>query len=350
MSLRLDVHLRRGALQLDVELVVGERETVAVVGPNGAGKSSLLAAVAGLLAIDRGCIALGDAVFDGGPAGPFVPPEERRAGVLFQDLLLFPHRTARDNVAYGLLARGVPRPRARALADEWLHRVGIGDLGRRLPRTLSGGQAQRVALARALAAEPRLLLLDEPLSAVDASARLALRRDLRTHLDAFTGPRIVVTHDAVDAFAFADRVAVIESGRIVQTGSVADICGRPRTRYVADLVGTNLFRGAAANGTLRIDGGGALVIPPGHEGAVIATVHPRAVALYRTRPDGTPRNVWRAEIAAIESAGDRVRVRVAGDVPLVAEVTQQSVAELGLALGGAVWIAVKATEIAVYAA
>lgn len=350
MTLRLDVHLRRGALQLDVELDVGERETVAIVGPNGAGKSSLLAAIAGLLPIDRGRIALGDVVFDGGPAAPFVPPEQRRAGVLFQDLLLFPHRTARDNVAYGIRSRGGSRGEARARAEEWLRRVGIGDLARALPRTLSGGQAQRVALARALATEPRLLLLDEPLSAVDATARLSLRRDLRTHLDAFIGPRLVVTHDAIDAFAFADRIAVLENGRIVQSGSVAEICGRPRTRYVADLVGTNLFRGIATAGALRIDGGGSLVVPPGNDGAVIATVHPRAVALYRSRPDGTPRNVWRAEVAAIESAGDRVRVRVAGDVPLVAEVTQQAVAELGLALGGDVWVALKATEIVVYAA
>lgn len=350
MSLRLDVHLRRGALQLAVELAVGARETIAVVGPNGAGKSSLLAAVAGLLPIDRGSITLGDAVFDGGPAGPLVPAEERRVGVLFQDLLLFPHCNARDNVAYGLRARGASRTAARAVADQWLRRVGVGEFARAFPRTLSGGQAQRVALARALAAEPRLLLLDEPLSAVDASARLLLRRDLRAHLDAFAGPRIVVTHDAVDAFAFADRVAVLESGRIVQSGTVADICGRPRTRYVADLVGTNLFRGTATNGALHVDGGGVLVVAPGDDGAVIATIHPRAVALYRSRPDGTPRNVWRAAVAAIESVGDRVRVRVEGPVPLVAEVTQQAVAELGLARGGDVWVAVKATEVVVYPA
>lgn len=350
MSLTATFAVRRGTLEIDVDVRVAAGETLALVGPNGAGKSTFLQVLAGLLPIDRGTVVLDGQTFDSGRRADFVPPEARGIGLLFQDHLLFPHLRARDNVAFGLRARGVARRVARATADEWLARVGIGDLGTMFPRTLSGGQAQRVALARALASRPRLLLLDEPLAAIDASARLALRAELRRHLDAFAGPRIVVTHDAVDAFAFAARIAVLEAGRIVQCGTVAEICSRPRSRYVADLVGTNLFRGTAVDGQLRIDGGGTLVVPPSPVGRVIATVHPRAVALYRSRPDGTPRNVWQAPITAIETAGDRLRVQIGGVVSLVAEVTPQAVAELGLALGGEVWVALKATEIMVYPA
>jgi molybdate transport system ATP-binding protein len=252
-----------------------------------------------------------------------------------------------DNVAFGPRARGVPRATARAAARDWLARAGVGDLARRLPGTLSGGQAQRVALARALAAAPRCLLLDEPLAAVDATGRLELRRELRAHLAAFPGPRVIVAHDALDAFALADRVAVLEAGRIVQAGTVKTICSRPRSRYVADLVGTNLLRGTVADGRLQLPDGGTLVVSSAHAGEAIATVHPRAIALFRRRPDGSPRNVWSADIVLLETAGDRVRVQLGGAVPLVAEVTPAAVADLGLAAGGAVWVALKATEIAV---
>ena len=342
--------LARGNLDLNVALAVAAGETLAIVGPNGAGKSTLLSALAGLLRVQRGSIRFGDRVFDAAGTPNFVPAPQREVGFVFQDDLLFAHFRVIDNVAFGARQRGASRTAARAAAREWLDRVGLAEQADAWPDELSGGQARRVAVARALASAPRLLLLDEPLAAVDASARVALRRELRAHLDVFAGPRLVVTHDAVDAFAFASRIAVLEAGRIVQIGTVADICGHPRSRFVADLVGTNLFRGTATNGTLRVDGGGTLIVPPSTAGNVIATLHPRAVALYRTRPDGTPRNVWQAPIVAIEAAGDRVRVQLAGSVPLVAEVTPQAVAELNLALGGDVWVAVKATEIVVYPA
>jgi molybdate transport system ATP-binding protein len=321
-----------------------------VVGPNGAGKSSLLAAIAGMLPVDHGSIRLGDTVLDGGPGGAFVPAERRGCGVMFQDLLLFPHFTAVDNVAYGLRAAGMGRAAARASALAWLQRLGVATHAGSRPASLSGGQAQRVALARALAPNPRVLLLDEPLSAVDASARLVLRRDLRAYLDSFAGPRVLVTHDAVEAFALADRIAVLEGGRIVQAGSVAEICSRPRSRYVADLVGLNFLRGTCRGGRLQIDGGGELVVSQAPEGPVLATVHPRAIALYRSRPDGTPRNVWQAPIESLEATGDRVRVRLGGLPGLVAEVTPLAIAELQLGIGGTVWVALKATEIGVFAA
>ncbi len=347
MSLEANFTLQRGALALDVALHVAAGETLALVGPNGAGKSTLLAVLAGLLPAVHGRVVLDGRVLDDGEPRHFVAPEARGIGLSFQDHLLFPHLSAQDNVAFGLRARGVPRAAARATAREWLARVGIADLARRLPRTLSGGQAQRVALARALAPSPRLLLLDEPLAAVDASARLELRRELRAHLVSFVGPRVLVAHDALDAFALADRIAVLEDGRIVQVGTVAEICGRPRSRYTADLVGTNLLRGTVREGVLHLADGGTLVVPAEHQGPVIATVHPRAIALFRERPAGSPRNVWSAAIAAVEAAGDRMRVQLGGVVPLVAEVTPAAVAELGLARGGDVWVALKATEITI---
>ncbi|MEO6597023.1 MAG: ABC transporter ATP-binding protein [Planctomycetota bacterium] len=349
MNLHASFVLSRGSLQLDVDLRATAGETLALVGPNGAGKSTCLHVLAGLLRIERGTIALGDVVLDGGPGGPFVLPEQRDAGVVFQEHLLFPHLRAIDNVAFGLGARGIERRAARATAGQWLGRVGLAACAQAFPRELSGGQAQRVALARALASCGHLLLLDEPLSAVDASARLELRRELRAHLDAFAGVRLIVAHDPIDAFALADRIAVLEAGRIVQEGTVAEICSRPRSRYVADLVGLNLLRGTVRGGVLQFEGG-SLVVPKTHDGVVIATVHPRAVALYRVRPDGTPRNVWAAPITSIEGAGDRVRVQLGGSVPLVAEVTPIAVAELRLGVGGEVWVALKATEIVVYPA
>jgi len=345
-TLSLSFALQRGALALAVDLEVARGETLALVGPNGAGKTSLLLAVAGLLRIDHGSIRIDGRELDGGPAGPFVAPTARGVGFVFQDHLLFPHLSALDNVAFGLRCHGASRADARAHARSWLERIGLLSHAAHRPRELSGGQAQRVALARALALTPRMLLLDEPLAAVDASSRLDLRRDLRSHLHAFDGVRILVAHTAVDAFALADRVAVLEGGRIVQSGTVAAICNQPRTRYVADLVGLNLFRGTAKAGVVDV-GGASLVVPAAHAGPVLATVHPRAVALFRERPVGSPRNVWSAPVVALEPALDCLRVRLGGALPLVAEITPAAQQELRLAIGEQVWVAIKATEITV---
>jgi len=348
MRLDAQFQLSRGALELDIGLAVESAETVALVGPNGAGKTTCLQALAGVLPIDRGRITLGEEVLDCAEPYVFCPPESRHAGVVFQDQLLFPHLSALDNVAFGLRARGKSRSAARARGHYWLERVGLAHVEHARPSELSGGQAQRVALARAMATEPRMLLLDEPLSAVDASARIELRRELRAHLDAFDGVRVVVAHDALDAFALADRIAVLEGGRIVQSGSAAEICAHPRSGYVADLVGLNLLRGTAHDSKLEVPSGGRLVVASPLEGKVFASIHPRAVALFRERPDGSPRNVWQARVESIETAVDRLRVRMGGELPLVAEVTPAAAADLGLCQGGTIWVAVKATEIAVY--
>jgi molybdate transport system ATP-binding protein len=351
MSLRAAVGLRLGALALDVALDVGDGEVVAVLGPNGAGKTTLLRALAGLVPLERGRVELGGRVLEEPARRLRVPPAARGVGVVFSDHLLFPHLSALENVAFGLRARGVPRAAARRRAAAELERVGLPGVAPRRPRALSGGQAQRVALARALAADPALLLLDEPLSALDAEARLATRRELRDRLDAVGAPCVLVTHEPVEAMALADRLVIVERGRVTQAGTPAEISRRPRSRWVAGLVGLNLYRGTACGTEVALEGGGALVTGDGGGGgAVFAVVHPRAVALYRERPGGTPRNVWRGTVGGLEAQGDRVRVAVDGPVPVVAEVTPAAVAALDLGRGGEVWVAVKATEVDRYPA
>ncbi|MEZ5987684.1 MAG: ABC transporter ATP-binding protein [Planctomycetota bacterium] len=347
MSLVADITLRRGALTVEAGFEVASGETVALLGPNGAGKTSCLHALAGLLRVDGGRIALDGRVLDGGPAGTFVPPEGRDVGVVFQDHLLFPRQSVLDNVAYGLRSRGKDRAAARAAARGWLERVGVA-AGHHdaAPATLSGGQAQRVALARALAAAPRALLLDEPLAAVDASARIELRRELRRHLAGFAGPRILVAHDIEDALALADRLVVLEDGRLVQQGPLHELVERPGSRFVADLVGLNCYAGTCAGGEVDV-GGARLSVPSTLSGDVLVTVHPRAVSLFRERPDGSPRNLWQAPVEAVEPLPGRARVRLGGPLPIVAEVTPASVTALGLAPGRTTWVAVKATELVV---
>jgi molybdate transport system ATP-binding protein len=274
--------------------------------------------------------------------------EQRPVGVVFQDYLLFPHLSALENVAFGLRSRGLARAEARRRAAGWLERVGLAGHAAARPSALSGGQAQRVALARALATEPRLLLLDEPLAALDASTRLETRRELRRHLAGYEGVRVVVTHDPLEAMALAERLVVMEDGHLVQAGSPEEISRRPRSRYVADLVGVNLLRGRAEGDRVVIGPGATLAVPGAGRGEVFAVVHPRAVALHRRPPEGTPRNVWAGTAEDLDLEGERVRVRVGGPLPIVAEVTPAAVADLALADGGPVWVSVKATEIRVY--
>jgi molybdate transport system ATP-binding protein len=350
MSLEAGVWLTLGRLRLEVELAVETGELVVLLGPNGAGKTTLLRALAGLVPLEDGRVELDGQVLDDLAAGVHVPTERRPVGFVFQDYLLFPHLSALENVAFGLRARGVPKAEARRRAAVFLERVGLAAHAAARPRALSGGQAQRVALARAMVGQPRLLLLDEPLAALDAATRTALRRDLRRHLAAFDGTRLLVTHDPLEALALADRLVVLEGGRITQTGTPAEVSARPRSRYVAELVGVNLYRGHADGAAIELEGGGRLVAADGHRGRVFAAVHPHAVALHRHRPEGTPRNSWPGTADTLEVIGDRVRVRVTGPVPIVAEVTPAAASELRLADGGPVWASVKATEVTVYPA
>jgi molybdate transport system ATP-binding protein len=337
-----------GALDLEVALSVEAGETLAVLGPNGAGKTTLLDALVGLLPLASGAIALDGRMLDDPANGTFVPAESRSIGIVFQDLLLFPTLDVADNVAFGLRATGTRRGDARAQAEAWLARLGLAERAGSSVRSLSGGEAQRVALARALAPAPRALLLDEPLAALDAEVRGSVRRDLRDHLRVHAGPCVLVTHDPLDAAVLADRVVVLENGRVTASGHLADLVARPRTAWAAELAGTNLLPGRAHGVLVQVGSGSLTVAEPPGDGPVLVAVRPAAVALHHARPEGSPRNVSEGTVAAIEGFGERVRVQVDGPVPLVAEVTSEAAAELGLAPGVGVWTSIKATEVDAY--
>lgn len=350
MSLEARIQVRFARLDLDVALTVAPGEVVAILGPSGAGKTTLLRAIAGLTPLSAGRVTLDGAVLEDPAAGLYVPPERRALGVVFQDTLLFPHLSVLDNVAAGLRFSGIARPAARTRARAWLERIGVADLAVAFPAALSGGQAQRVALARALVVEPRLLLLDEPLSALDVATRADVRRELRRQLAAFAGIRLLVTHDPIEALALADRLVVLEAGHVVQSGSSLDVTERPRSRYVAEFVGVNWLRGVALGDGVTLAGGGVITVPDVPAGEVFVVIHPRAVALYRTRPDGSPRNVFRGPIVSADDEGTRVRVRIALPFPIVAEVTRAAAAALEVERGGEVFVTIKATDIATYPA
>jgi len=348
--LESELVVHRGGFILDLALSVAAGEVVALLGPNGAGKTTALRALAGLVPLDRGWTRIGRDVAEDAEARIRTPPERRQVGVVFQDYLLFPHLSAQENVAFGLRARGVDRAEARGRADAALARFGLAEHAAKRPAALSGGQAQRVALARALVGEPRLLLLDEPLAALDAGTRIEVRADLRRRLAEFAGATVVVTHDAVDAFVLADRLVVVEDGRVVQGGTPSEVARRPVTAYVAQLVGLNLYRGVGAGGTVTLDGGGVLVGAHHDDGAVFVSFRPSSVTLHRRRPDSSARNAWPVTVEALERQGDTVRVALAGQPDVAADVTPLAVAELGLETGTRVWAVLKATETEVYPA
>ncbi|MFF1692947.1 ABC transporter permease [Streptomyces sp. NPDC058257] len=316
--------------------------TIAVVGPNGAGKTTLLRALLGLTPRAHAELRLGDTDVTG------LPPHRRHVAWVPQDGALFPHMSALANTAYGPRALGVPRAEARRRAQEWLDRLGVGHLAHRRPAQVSGGQAQRVALARALAARPRLLLLDEPLAALDQTTRAHVRHTLRTHLDTFGGVCLIVTHDPVEAVSLADRVLVLDQGIALQDEAPAEVTRHPRSPWVARMLGRNAWPGTAGPEGLTLPGGGTLVIadplPQGTE--ALAIIAPEAVSVHRDKPTGSPRNVWPGTIREITTSGSRLRLLITSpQAPdLVAEITPQAAAELGLTDGSPVWTSVKATE------
>ncbi len=349
MSLDVEGRVRRGTFELDVAISAAPGEVLAVLGPNGAGKSTVLRAVAGLLALDAGTIRLEGTVLDDIANGVYVAPQQRRLGVVFQDHRLFANMRVVDNVAFGLRSRGVSRQAAREAAGTWLKRLGLAELGRRYPRQLSGGQAQRVALARALACEPAALLLDEPLAALDVQTRAEIQGELREHLGAFRGPTMLVTHDPIEALLLAQRIVVLESGRVVQSGTPSEITNRPYTPYVARLVGMNLYVGTAVDSVIDIDEGGSLVAADVPSGPALAVLRPSAITLQTEEPHASSaRNIWPGTVAGMAPLGDRIRIVVAGRPPATVDVTAAAVAELGLAPGRQVWLSAKATDVTVY--
>jgi molybdate transport system ATP-binding protein len=332
-TLRADFTLPLRALELEIALEVGG--IVALVGPSGAGKTSVLRAVAGLVRPPRGTIALGDDVWLDSARKIFLKPDERRVGLVFQEYALFPHMTVRQNVAFA----------GKERADEYLERFRISHLAAAKPTTLSGGERQRVALARALARGPGTILLDEPLSALDAHTKDTVRAELQVLLREFALPTILVTHDYEDAVALADRVGVIVDGKLRQFATPAELVERPNDAFVASFTGANLLHGHA----LRMDDGLTLVqlesgeviysTDPG-TGDVGVVVYPWEVSIGRHRHYDSALNLIDGEIRSVVTVGNRVRVRIG---PITAEVTTASAAKLELARGGTAFASFKAT-------
>lgn len=348
--------VQRATFRLEVATTVASGEVLGVLGPNGAGKTTLLRALAGLIAVTEGSIRLGDLILDDAATDTFVPAENRPVGLVFQNYRLFPHLNVRDNVAFAARSRGARRGPAHHHADRYLSQLGLTALAARKPAELSGGQAQRVALARALAADPALLLLDEPLAALDARTRSEVRTELRRHLRDFPGPVLLVTHDPLEAMVMTDRLLVIEDGKVVQHGSPAEVARRPATQYVARLVGLNLYPGTlvSTDGTVRLRAGGNLTTAPtdplpAGTGDVLVAVRPSAIAVHTERPaHASPRNVWAGTITGLELLADRVRAQVEGPPDALVDLTPAAVADLHLRPGLPVWLSAKATEVDVY--
>jgi molybdate transport system ATP-binding protein len=355
--LTMTATVERRTFRLHADITVEPGEVLGVIGPNGSGKTTLLRALAGLTPVTEGRICLGEQVLDSTEPAAFVPPEQRPIGFVFQNYRLFPHLTVRDNVAFGPRCHNAGRRNSRRIADHWLDRLGLADLAGRKPAELSGGQAQRVALARALAADPGLLLLDEPLAALDAKTKLEIRAELRRHLAEFPGATLLVTHDPLEAMVMTDRIIVIEDGRIVQQGNPATVARRPATQYVARLVGLNLYRGTLdSSGHIALDDNGGILVAthplPADNLApdrVLVAIRPNAIAVHTAQPDHfSPRNVWPGTVTGLELLTDRVRAQITGRPSALVDLTPDAVAELDLIEGRPVWLSAKATDLDVY--
>ncbi len=335
-TLTVDLTHRLRAFSLELELEVGA-ETVALVGPSGAGKSSLLRAIAGLLRPERGSVRLGRETWLDTEAGIDLPPERRSVGLVFQEYALFPHLTVRGNVAFGGERR----------VDELLERLHIAALAEAKPANLSGGERQRVALARALARDPTVLLLDEPLSALDAHTKATVRAELAQLLRELALPTILVTHDFEDAASLADRVGVLVEGRILQLGSTAELLASPQSSFVARFTGANLLPGVARPGRdglteVVLDSGSVAHSADPGSGRVGLAVYPWEVSIARKAPTDSAVNHLAGEVRSLVSLGNRVRVQVG---PITAEITAASSARLGLGEGDVVVATFKATAV-----
>ena len=353
MTLRANVRCVVESFVVEATLDADPGRPLALVGPNGAGKTTLVRALAGLDPIERGTVTLDGTTLD--DPTTHVPARERPVGVVFQDRALFDHMTALENVAFGLRARGVRAHDARQRARELLRSMEVEHRAQAKPRHLSGGEAQRVAIARAIAHEPKLLLLDEPLTSLDVRARTEVRAQLAKLLAGFGGVAIVVTHDPVDALTLADQIVVLEQGRVTQAGAVDDIRSTPRSAYAAELVGINLFTGRLrpigdGAAELSVEAGTVIVTcPPGLTApvdGVTALLRPADVVLYREQPSAaSARNILAGTISSIADDGQRARIRIDTAPPLIADVTPGSVARLGLREGVSVWASFKAVEV-----
>ncbi len=333
----------------EIVLVAEENQTVVIIGPNGSGKTTVLRTIAGLNGINSGLVTIDDVEMDNPARSVWVAPENRPVSMMGQSLDLFPHLSATDNVAFGLEASGVKRQRARERANEMLRKLEIVNTAHRRPHQLSGGESQRVALARALITEPRVLLLDEPFSSLDATNRPIMRKMLREALAGRVGSSVLVTHDPVEALALGDLLMVMDQGRVTQTGTPDEIRSHPKTRYAADLLGLNFLSGTGEGDGLRLADGTHL-FGPGEQitGEAYAIIRPSAVALHRERPEGSPRNIWSGVVANIEPLGNHIRVEVDAGFSIMADVTISAIAALAIAPSTPIFVSVKATEVTIY--
>ena len=346
--LSVSARSRLGSLELAADLQVTAGECLALAGPSGAGKTSILKVAAGLLRPARGAVSCGDEVWLDTATGRYVPPERRNCGYLFQEYALFPHLNAWQNVAYPL--RGVSRAERRRRARRLLGRFGLEGHAEARPALLSGGERQRVALARALAREPDVLLLDEPLSALDARARSSASREVATVLRETGVPALLVTHDFAEAAQLGSRVAIIDSGKVVQEGGPSELASRPGSAFVADFTGAVVLSGMARpaeNGLtlLELEGGGRVLSTDRGEGPMGASIHPWDITIEpagASGPGGSALNHVTAEVTAVTEIGTRVRLGLAAGQPLAAEITAASARQLGLRAGSRVTASWKA--------
>jgi molybdate transport system ATP-binding protein len=339
--LRAEAATRLGALELDVRLEIAAGQCLALAGPSGAGKTSVLRVVAGLVAPRRGRVVAGEETWYDSERDVDLAPEQRRCGYVFQEYALFPHMTAWQNVAYPL--RELPRTQRRTRSLELLERFGLAALADARPATLSGGERQRVAVARALARRPGVLLLDEPLSALDARTRASASRELAAVLREVAVPALLVTHDFAEAAQLGDRVGVIDAGRVVQEGTPTELAAQPRSAFVADFTGAVVLTGTAAAGPdgltrVDLDGGGSVVSVDAGLGPVAVSVYPWEISIEPAGepPHGSSRNHLSARVTSVTALGNRVRLGLSAPQPLAAEITGSSARGLELGVGASV--------------
>jgi molybdate transport system ATP-binding protein len=373
----LNTHLN--TFHLDINFSAGKGKTTVLLGESGAGKSTVLRLLAGLFHPEHGHISLEGKTYFDSERNVAIPPQERPFGYVFQDYVLFPHLTTYENVAFGLRAQHLPRKIVRQRVGEALEQVHLAGYDQRRPAQLSGGQQQRVAIARALALRPQLLLLDEPLAALDVQTRREVRQELRNLLSSAGITTVMVTHQYLEALLFGYHILVLEQGHVIQQGSHGDLLQYPRSSYIAELVGMNFFRGrvicceAGAMCTIQLQNNGRPGIElsaaleeqtrklpkPGDEAFVL--VDPRSITLYQTLPDSSARNVVQGTIVQVLHLGTpfgnnsedsgRVRVSISVDdsVPLLtAEVTEASASRMELSEGKLMYATFKATEAKAY--
>ena len=332
------VILNRDSLTLDVELQLQHGEVIAVLGPNGTGKTSLLHALLGWLELESGWIMVDGEVIDSPDTDSYVPPQHRPFGMVFQDGLLFPHMSVEKNILFGAGKDFNLKPLAESLQ--------ANELLAKFPSELSAGERQRAAIARSLAARPKVLFLDEPFSALDIQGKRRGRSLLKEALAIGVSGCLIVTHDLVDAFTLADRVMIIEGGKLTQFDVPDRIRSRPGSEWIADLVGWNYYEGIGEGSVVTLPHGTTIFTAQDDlDGPTSISINPASVSIFKSQPSGSPRNSWLSSIQNIEILDGRARVSLVGEIDICADITTAAANELRQSISSEVWVSVKATEV-----